>query len=697
MFIELLVFGSAVTLWRGLRDTSEHPIVSKSPEPESSFFSKATQLADDLKTAIFGDERQQMQLELDPERKTEIEARKQQENQKIILSAGATGLAVLGTVSPFFYLVGSGAVIYLGRHVLKMIYTDFQKNHFITVHLISAILMFGMIATGQLILAALAGLMGGFLVKLIKQVEDNSQQQLINVFAGHPRHVWLEKDGIELEIAFETLQKGDIIVVHAGEIIPADGVIHSGSASVDQRILTGESQPVEKTVGDQVFAATFVLIGRIRILVTTAGEETLAANIGQVLDNTQSYKDTLMLRGKKIADGLLPIELGIGATTYLLLGPVPAIATLWSGLGYRMIMLGPISVLNYLQILSRHGILIKDGRILESLRQVDTIVFDKTGTLTLEQPTVGKIHLCADYSEQDILYYAAGAEYRQSHPIAKAILDAAQKREIKLDIPETVHYEMGYGLKVCLAQKTVLVGSARLMQREGIVLPQSLELLQQQVEEFGHSLLYVSVDQTVVGVLEIEPTLRPEAAELIKQLHQRNITTYIISGDHEQPTRNIAQQLGIKHYFAETLPEHKASLINKLSDEGRFVCFIGDGINDAIALKAAHISISLKGASSAAIDTAQIIFMDGTLTPLSYLFEIVDEFESNMRNNFLISVVPGAVNISGVYLLNFGVPTSMGLFYMGTTVGLANAIFPLLKHQELKQLPAPVPQLPPPQ
>jgi len=638
-----------------------------------------------------------MQLNLDPERKAEIEARKQQENHKIILSAGATGLAILGTVSPFFYLVGSGAVIYLGRHVLNMVYQDFKKNHFITVHLISAILMFSMIATGQLVLAALAGLMGGFLVKLIKQVEDNSQQQLINVFSGHPRHVWLEKEGVELEIAFETLQKGDIIVVHAGEIIPADGVIHSGSASIDQRILTGESQPIEKTVGDHVFAATLILAGRIRILVTTAGEETLAANIGQVLNNTQNYKDTLMLRGKKIADGLLPIELGIGATTYFLLGPVPAIATLWSGLGYRMIMLGPISVLNYLQILSRHGILIKDGRILESLRQVDTIVFDKTGTLTLEQPTLGKIHPCADYHEREILYYAASAEYRQSHPIAKAILDAARERQIELDAPETTHYEIGYGLKVCLAQKTVVVGSARLLQREEIVLPESLAQLQQQAEAFGHSLLYVSIDQTVVGVLEIEPTLRPEAPELIRQLHQRNITTYIISGDHEQPTLNIAQQLGITHYFAETLPEHKASLINKLRDEGRFVCFVGDGINDAIALKTAQISISLKGASSAATDTAQIIFMDGTLVPLNYLFEIVDEFENTMQNNFLLSVVPGAVNISGVYLLNFSVPTSMGLFYMGTTVGLANAIIPLLKHQELRKLPASTPQLPPPQ
>ncbi|OAD18747.1 heavy metal translocating P-type ATPase [Candidatus Thiomargarita nelsonii] len=573
-------------------------------------------------------------------------------------------------------------MVYLGRHVFRSIWKDFKKRHFISVYLISSILMIGMIATGQLVLAAMAGLLGGFIVKLIKKAEDNSQKHLIDVFSGHPSQVWLEKDGVEIQVAFENLQKNDVVVVHAGEIIPVDGVIQTGSASIDQHILTGESQPVERTVGDAVFAATLVLAGRISILVETAGEETVAANIGHVLNNTKSYKEQLMLRGRKFADSLLPLELGAGAITLGLLGPVPAMAVLWSGLGYRMIIFGPISVLNYLQILSRQGILVKDGRVLESLRQVDTVVFDKTGTLTLEQPSIGAIHRLAHYDEEQILRYAASAEYRQSHPVAKAIIDKAHKQGITPSTPEATSYEVGYGIKVQLEQKSVCVGSVRFMQREGLALPKRLDDLQRQAEEQGHSLIYVGIDNTVAGVLEMQPSIRPEAHKLIENLQQRGLSTYIISGDHEQPTRNIAKQLGIDHYFAETLPEHKADLINQLRDEGKFVCFIGDGINDAIALKSAQISISLKGASSAATDTAQIIFMDGNLAPLNRLFQFTDEFERTMHNNLLLSIVPGVINISGVYLLHFGIATSMGLFYAGSTAGLSNTILPLIRHQD---------------
>ncbi|MEN8220156.1 MAG: HAD-IC family P-type ATPase, partial [Pseudomonadota bacterium] len=198
-------------------------------------------------------------------------------------------------------------------------------------------------------------------------------------------------------------------------------------------------------------------------------------------------------------------------------------------------------------------------------------------------------------------------------------------------------FEVGYGIKVQLEHRSVRVGSTRFMQREGLTLPEQLDDLQQQAEEQGHSLIYVGIDNSIAGVLEMQPSIRPEAHQVVKNLQQRGLSTYIISGDQEQATRNIAKQLGVDHFFAETLPEQKADLINQLRDDGKFVCFIGDGINDAIALKSAQISISLKGASSAATDTAQIIFMDGSLAPLDRLFQFTDEFERTMRNNLLLS------------------------------------------------------------
>jgi heavy metal translocating P-type ATPase len=686
MLIELTIIGGSTVLLRNSKRKKSKSLISiiqqsAEQEKQKPLFN-AKKLVYDFKNAIFGDERQQLQLSIDPDMQTQIESRKKQENRKLVLSAGATGLAFLGTMSPVFYVLGSVAVLYLGRYIISTVYRDFKQRHFFSVPLVSVILMIGMISTGRLVPAAVAGLMGGFLMKLIRKAEDSSQKQLINVFSGHPNQIWVEKDDVEIQIAFESVQKNDIVIVHAGEIIPVDGIIQIGSASIDQHILTGESQPVDRKEGDPVFAATLVLSGRINILVETAGEETVAANIGQVLNNTKDYKNSLMLRGKKIADRLLPVELSLGLITFGLLGAVPAMAILWSGLGYRMILYGPISVLNYLQILSRQGILVKDGRILESLRQVDTVVFDKTGTLTMDQPHIGTIHLLADYDENQVLYYAASAEYRQSHPVAKAIINKAHDQGLTPSTPETTYYEVGYGIKVQLEQRFVRVGSARFMHREGLSFPEKLNDLQQQAEEQGHSLIYVGIDDKIAGILEMQPSIRPEAHQLVKNLQQRGLTTYIISGDHEQPTRNIAKQLGIAHYFAETLPENKAELINQLREEGRFVCFIGDGINDATALKSAQVSISLKGASSAATDTAQIIFMDGTLAPLNRLFQFTDEFERTMHTNLLISISPGVINIAGVYLLHFGIAASMGLFYAATTIGLANTVLPLIRHQD---------------
>lgn len=639
-------------------------------------------LVHEVKNAIWGDERQQLMLTLDPDLQAEIEQRKREENRALKLSAGATGLAVFGTLCPTFYWLGSAAAIYVALPMLRAVRQDFKKGHFISVPLISLIVTVGMIVTGSLTLAAIGALMGSFLVKLIRKAEESSEKHLIDVFAGHPSQVWLEKDGVEIQVPFESLQKNDLIVVTAGEIIPADGIIRAGSASIDQHILTGESQPVDRGVGESVFAATLVLAGRLTIQIETAGEKTVAAKIGHVLNNSKSYKDHLMLRGKKIADRLLPLEIGVAAVTLGILGPVPAMAVLWSGLGSRMILYGPMSVLNYLQILARRGVLIKDGRVLESLRQVDTVVFDKTGTLTLEQPTIGAIYRFGDYDENQVIGYAASAEFRQTHPVARAISDKARQFGITLTTPENTRYDVGYGIKVWMGQEEVHVGSRRFMQREGVSLPEGLDTLQERAETLGYSLIYVGVQGVVAGILEMQPSIRPEAHELIKLLHRRGMTTYIISGDHEEPTRNIANQLGVGHFFAETLPENKAELINRLRREGKFVCYVGDGINDAIALKSAQVSISLKGASTAATDTAQIIFMDGTLGSLSKLLQIADDFEHTMRNNLLLSIAPGLVNIGGIYLLHTGIAASMGLFYAGTAAGLANTVMPLIKYRD---------------
>ena len=225
-------------------------------------------------------------------------------------------------------------------------------------------------------------------------------------------------------------------------------------------------------------------------------------------------------------------------------------------------------------------------------------------------------------SENELLTFAAAAEllcplgYKQTHPIALAIRQEASNRELNLPSVHESEVEVGYGLKVRVdfranGEKLIRIGSGRFMEMEGIGLPAGYEKMEEESHAQGHSLVYVAINDQLGGAIELVPTIRPEAKAIITSLRQRNISIVIISGDHEKPTQKLAEELGIDNYFAETLPENKASLIANLQEEGRKVCFVGDGINDGVALKKANVSISLRGASTVATDTAGIILMDG--------------------------------------------------------------------------------------
>ncbi len=685
MLVNIVILSGITVSWFRSRQQAIEISAQQMPKVANPQTFKPKKLVKDIKTALVGDERQKQQSLIRGDENADLQKMDRLLNYNLLIAAGTLGAVLLSPLNLVWAVLAKVGILYLSFPLFLFAWKNTQAGYVINAFTVDSIMVVGMVLNGQLTFAVSMSILASLKYKLIVHTEDNSRKQLINVFAGHPPKVWLLKEGVEIQVDFESVQAGDIVIVNAGEIIPVDGVIQSGLASIDQHLLTGESQPAEKGVGEPVFAATLLLSGRIAIDVQTAGNETVAAQIGEVLNKTQHYKDSLMLRGQKIANQLAPVTLGIGAVTWATLGATPALSVLWAGLGLNMIALGPLSVLSYLQILSRHGVLIKDGRVLETLRQVDTIVFDKTGTLTLEQPTVGQIHSLGDYDDETVLRYAAVAEYRQPHPIAKAILAKAEAAELKVPEPDEAGYEVGYGIKVNIDEHTIRVGSARFMQREDIVLPNSIAEIQARAQEYSFSLIYVSVDQELAGILEMQPSIRPEAKQVVEILKQRGIGLYIISGDHEQPTRNMAESLGIDHYFAETLPENKADLVKQLSDEGKFVCFIGDGINDAIALKSAQVSISLKGASTAATDTAQIIFMDGTLNQIKSLFELADEFESTMLSNLLTSIVPGVIGIGGVYFLRFGMAASMTTYYIGSLIGLGNSLWPLIKHQEIEQ------------
>ncbi|MEM7533768.1 MAG: heavy metal translocating P-type ATPase [Chloroflexota bacterium] len=637
------------------------------------------------------------QLSTEPK---EISTAEQEINRYLTFSSVGLALSSVGAFFAPLTVLSIPFIITGNVPFWQQTYQSLFKKRQIDAALIDFISVAGSIVTGHLFAAALANAFSNFSRKLLVKTEDHSRQSLINVFGEQPRFVWIQKENphghgetIEVEVSVDTLAIGDTVVVDAGQMIPIDGKIMNGVGTIDQRALTGESQPVEKVMGDDVLASTILLSGRLYIQVEKTGEDTVAAHIGGILNSTDDFKSSILSRGQKIVDqGAIP-TLALSLLALPILGVQSALTMLYASFGYHMKIAAPISVLNFLRITSESGILVKDGRCLELLSEIDTVVFDKTGTLTEDVPTVGKIYTASGQTEDTILGYAAAAEQKQTHPIAHAILKEATERGYTFPVASDAEYEMGYGLKVMLTNESgrphvVRVGSGRFMAMCDITVPGTYHQIEARCHAEGYSLIYIAIDEQLGGAIELVPTIRPESYEIINELRRRNITTYIISGDHQTPTAKLAQTLGVDRFFAEVLPQDKANIIEQLQNEGKSVCFVGDGINDSIALKTAHIGISMSGASMVATDTAGIILMDGTLAQFIRLLDIANQLDGNLSRSTMITVVPGIVCAFGVFFLNFGLVTGVMLYNLTLFASVSNALMPLLKHNREKKLNA---------
>jgi soluble P-type ATPase len=454
---------------------------------------------------------------------------------------------------------------------------------------------------------------------------------------------------------------------------------------------------VEKGAGDTVLAATLLLTGRIEVRVEQAGSATLTAQIGAVLNDITDYRERQELRCDETADRLVLPTLTAGALTLASLGWMSAVTVMGANFTETLRVAYPLGALSYLNLAAQEGILIKDGRALERLSQVDTVIFDKTGTLTLDQPHVAALHPCLPFSGEQLLTYAAAAEFRQNHPLARAILTAAEQRQLPLPSIDEAAYVVGFGIKVRLQPSVgpsaptedqqpeaadtgllVRVGSARFMAQEGLVLPAALVTLQQRCHEQGHSLVYVAVADQLAGALELHATVRPEVQTIVQELRQRGLQLYIISGDQPQPTQHLAATLGVDNYFAEVLPAEKARYVEQLQREGRTVCFIGDGINDAVALKQADVSMSVRGATTVATNIAQIIFMDQSFHQLAHLFELGYQLDANLKRSLAAMLVPSGINLVGALFFRFSIRSAIVLFNASLLAGVMNALAPLL-------------------
>ena len=618
-------------------------------------------------------------------------------NRRLGLGITALSLSLLGTwvfapLMPLAILVGLAASSAKYPHA----YRQWKETKRIgAVHLICVYSLYLWLG-GYASVGALGAVLYGLTLKAKAVGEDESRESLLSMFQLQPAKVWVRVSNHEIEIPFDQLEIGQILVVRAGQIVPVDGTITAGVAAVDQHMLTGEAQPVEKRAGDKVLAATLIISGQIDVAVEKTSAETTAGKITEVLNRTLNSAKPTSISAVEAADKLALPTLALSLVSWPIIGTAGAVSIMGANTTTASYLSGSLAMLTYLNLAARRGVLVKDAPALEQLGSVDTIVFDKTGTLTLEKPHIAKIHTLSDMDSEHVLRLAAAAEARQTHPIARAILDAANDLNLSPPGIDYAHYEVGYGLKVRLTDRfqgaetatpLVRVGSEWFMTMENIIVPERAHDLTNACQAQGHSLVMVAVDENLVGCIELQPTIRPEAREIVQGLRDRGLDLYVISGDQEAPTRKLAHDLGITGYFANTMPEAKADLVSGLEAEGRKVCFVGDGINDAIAMRKSHVSISLRGATTVATDTSQIILMEGNLNRLVSTFDLAGEFKRNLKHNIRFTSGISIVAVSSILLAGFTFAATEILYSVALFGGLAISMKPLLVNREQQKIP----------
>jgi heavy metal translocating P-type ATPase len=532
-------------------------------------------------------------------------------------SFSALAMALATPLVPAFGTVTVALTIYdtlpLMRRAERSLLRGRIGNDFL-----SSVVCLASLGLGQILAAALQVTAFHFAHLATVRSRNLSRRVLYDVLPA-PEQLRIRRGEQEFRVELKNLDASDLVVLATGDTIPVDGVVVDGEISVDQHQLTGEALPQTRTLGDTVFAGTLVTEGEAALAITEAGSKTAIARLAGLLRRSVDHTSRLQLLGEKRSDQLaLPLLVG-SSVALPFLGPSSATAILFSAPANAIRGTASVATSSHLAAITRAGVLIKDGRALEALAGVDTFLFDKTGTLTSADLVVTGVLSLGPWSRLEILARAAAAEAGVSHPVARALVETAQRETGCLALPELEHsrFRVGYGVIASVSGGSVLVGSRRLMAAEGLVLPgAALEVLAE-AEGKGASAILVADDQQVQGVVQIEPRLRPEVYAVISALRRRGIQHIdVVSGDSKGPTRLIAESLELDDYFYDVLPQQKAELVRRLQAEGRRVCFVGDGINDALAMKQAHCSISLQGASAIASDTAQILLMDPSLAKI---------------------------------------------------------------------------------
>jgi P-type E1-E2 ATPase len=595
----------------------------------------------------------------------------------LMLSSAAGGLLSQAPAAAVGGMVGFGAICWSALPVMLQAERGARENGETGHSLVISALIVTSVTIGSFGPLAVALFFYHLANRTIAESRRKTALVLGEAFRTRPQAmVWVERGGVELELELDKLVRGDLVVLASGDPVPVDGVIERGYGMIVRQAVTGESRPVECGPGDSVIAATLLVHGKIRVRVERTGEETMTARIGEMLERTTDPVGREGLQGERMADLVALPALALAGAVVPFRGLAGASSILHCFYGNRLRVVAPTATMRYLRAAAADGLLIKDGRALERLSEVDCILFDKTGTLTEESVEVDRVFARDGWSSEQVVATATVAQARFSHPIARAL--NRHTRENRIELPTLVtdlHFHPGYGVGLKVDNRACHVGShrfvAEILGGADFLLPGVEQAL-----EAGDSLIHVACEGELVGSIALHGRVRPGIDAMLKGLAARGVGEMaIVSGDQQAPTRRVAEQVGISNYFYEVLPQEKAAIVRHLQQQGRVVCFVGDGVNDALAMRQADLSISLRGASTIASDVAHVVLLDGRLESIPQLIGHSHALAAHQFHGGSLLIGTSALNLSGSLLFGTLPATAAWISNIGFVAAMGHTLY----------------------
>lgn len=531
--------------------------------------------------------------------------------------------------------------------------------------LLISIAMFAAIAIGDLFAAgevAFIMALGALLEDATTNRAKKGLKKLLTLAPTQGRRI---RNGQEELIPAEQIQKGDLLRILPGETIPVDGTIVSGETSVDQSIMTGESLPVDKTTGEDVFCGTINRFGSIDITATKVGEDSSLQKLIRMVQDAENKQAPMQRIADRAASWLVPVALLIAILAYVFSGNiVTAVTVLVVFCPCALVLATPTAIMAAIGQATKHGVIIKSGEALEKMGKVDTIAFDKTGTLTYGRLEVSDVRPTSDaLTGEDLLTLAASAEGKSEHPLGKAIVAHAKAQSLSLLDSQDFQMDAGKGIAAQIGEKHLLCGSEKYLREHGVPLDDAASTILDQLRTEGKASILVAAEGKCIGVIGLSDILRPEAKDMVSRLDAMHAKTVLLTGDNRKTADYFAGQVGIAEVRAELLPEEKVGSIETLRKEGRKVCMIGDGVNDAPALKTADVGVAMGSmGSDIAVEAADIALMGDDISKIPYLKRLSNATVATIKLSITLSMCinAAAIVLSLLELLN---PTTGALVH----------------------------------